>query len=251
MARLECLELACRRGDFALTVERLIVGNGEKIALLGENGCGKTTLLHVLAGLLPAAGQIFHQDDGVPAMRWDRLSARRRSEHMAYLPQEASLLFNLSVGELIELTLKDKESTAARPAAHPGEEYRRQVLAATEMTAFLHRPYHSLSGGERRRAMLARTLCRGREFVFLDEPTAPLDMRHSALFMRHAAASEATVLAAMHDLNLAVRHFDRFLLMKEGRILFDRSKNELQATELEEIYGLKLNSCGDHFVPEL
>lgn len=238
MGQIVCKNLECKRGGFTLKVERLSIAKGEKIALLGENGCGKTTLLHMLAGLLPFDGTIEYQ-----GKRWDKFRPQERAGHMSFLPQEAGVLFNLTVQELIALNLSE------RPPAGANE--REAVLEATAMKDFLNRAYHSLSGGEKRRAMLARIFCRGTDFVFLDEPTGPLDLRHSAQFMRYVCASAPGVVAAMHDINLAVKNFERFLLMKHGRILFDRKKKELKADELETVYGIELKDCGDHFMPVL
>lgn len=237
MGRIICQNLLCHRNAFALEVPSLTLGVGEKIALLGENGCGKTTLLQVLDGLLPlAGGSIDFQ-----SQRWDKFSAAKRAEYMAYLPQEAQVLFNLSVEELLHLTLNEGRllQDAEREAA----------VTATEMQAYLARAYHTLSGGEKRRAMLLRILCQNRAFTLLDEPTAPLDMRHGLKVMRYIGAMPQTVLAAMHDINLAVRFFTRFLLMKNGRIIFDVSKAELKTEMLEAVYGLKLDNCNGYFVP--
>ena len=238
MGKLICTDIACARGDFTLKVDFLALEEGEKIALLGENGCGKTTLLHVLAGLLPFTGSVTLGEE-----RWDRLSPERRAEHMVYVPQAAGLLFDLTVAELIELAL---------PGQNPLRgEARQAVLAATEMATFLHRKYHTLSGGEQRRAMLARVLCRDSAFIFLDEPTAPLDLRHAAQLMRHVSRRSAAVIVALHDINLALRYFDRFLLMKDGRIVFDKHKDAVTGEDLEAVYGIRLTRCGDHFLPEL
>ena len=233
-----CAGLAVTRGGFALRVDELRIAPGEKIALLGENGCGKTTLLQALAGLLPCGGAITYG-----GRRWDKLGPQARARHMVYLPQDSGILFNLTVEELIGLALADQPPLAG--------EARAAVLAATEMGGFLDRPYHSLSGGEKRRAMLARICCRDAALILLDEPTAPLDMRHAGQIMRHLRSGPAAVVAAMHDLNLATAWFDRFLLMKQGRILYDVRKDELDPVRLEEVYGLSLRRCGDHFVPGL
>lgn len=231
-------DLSVIRGGFTLRVDDLRLAPGEKIALLGENGCGKTTLLQALAGLLPCGGAITHM-----GRCWDKLGPEDRARHMAYLPQESGVLFNLTVEELVNLALAEQPPLAG--------EARLAALAATEMADFLDRPYHSLSGGEKRRAMLARLFCRDVSFVLLDEPTAPLDMRHAGQVMRHLRRGPAAVVAAMHDLNLAAAWFDRFLLMKQGRILYDVRKDELDPARLEEVYGLSLRRCGDHFVPDL
>ena len=222
---------ALNKGDFTLR-------EGEIHALLGENGCGKTTLLQALAGLQRCSGEMF-----LGETRWDKLNAAARAELLAYLPQEAGVLFDLHVKEILELAL---ENDADRLHG----EKRQELLRSLELETFLHRRYQSLSGGEKRRAMLARVFCRARPFTFLDEPTAPLDLRHSAMFMRYLAGRTGAVLAALHDVNLAVRYFDRFLRMKNGRILFDKTKDQRDATLLESIYGIGLSRCGDIFVPE-
>ncbi len=253
-AALHCRNLECRRGGFSLQVEHLSIKAGEKIALLGENGCGKTTLFQALAGLLPFRGNIEFiapQGEGernqtgreAEFLRWERLNPEERARHMAYLPQEAGLLFNLTVNEVLALTLAGQ-----RPLQG---EARAAALRAAAMEDFLERPFQALSGGEKRRVMLARVLCRGCVFTLLDEPTAPLDMRHATLFMRHAARIPGAVLAAMHDVSLALRYFQRFLLMKEGRILYDVAKEELATDMLETIYGIGLERCGDLVMPEL
>ena len=236
MGEIRAKNLLCRRGSFTLDIEELTINTGEKIALLGENGCGKTTLLFILAGLLPHKGELIYE-----GARWDELTAAKRSEYMSFLPQEADVLFNLTVEELSTLTLSGVKLN--------GEE-REAILEATEMTAFLPRIYHSLSGGEKRRAMLARVLLQARNFLFLDEPTAPLDLRHSARLMNYIASTKSCIVAAMHDLNLAVKHFDRFLLMKNGKILFDKGKHELDTESLEEIYSIKFKRLDNYFIPE-
>lgn len=237
MGELICTGLQTTKGTFTLAVDSLLIAKGEKVAILGENGCGKTTLLQTLAGLQPAAGAIAHNN-----ARWDRMAPEEKAVHMAYLPQESEVLFNCSVRELVALTLY------RRKLLHGAR--RQAVLEALEMADFEERAYSSLSGGEKRRAMLARVFCRDADFILLDEPTASLDMRHAALFMRYAVSVEAAVVAAIHDLSLAVRYFDRFLLMKQGRILFDKRKDELDGDELETIYGISLTRHGDFFMPE-
>lgn len=237
MGRLVCKHILCQRDTFTLSVPELVMGVGEKIALLGENGCGKTTLLQVLTGLLPLSGGRIE----FKGTRWDRLTAAKRAEHMAYLPQEAQVLFNLTVEELLGLTIDKRRILKGND--------REQAVMATEMGAFLKRIYHSLSGGEKRRAMLLRILCQNRAFTLLDEPTAPLDMRHGLKIMGFLQAMPSTVVVAMHDINLATRFFTRFLLMKNGRIIFDVSKTELETEMLENIYGLQLDVCNGYFLP--
>jgi iron complex transport system ATP-binding protein len=227
--------ITCRRGTFTLDIPEFAIRNGDKIALLGENGCGKSTLLSIFAGILQAdSGEISYNGG-----RWDKLNPRQRAKHMAYLPQTTELLFNLTVGELIELAIDEK----TKPD--------KLVLEAMEMNSYIDRIYHSLSGGEQRRAMLARVLSQQKAFTLLDEPTAALDLRHSAQCMRYISAQNMVVMAAIHDINLALRYFNRFLLMKEGQILYDTRKDELTTAMLSEVYGIGFARSGDHFIHEL
>ena len=127
MGEMICAGLSVNRGKFALRVDELRIAPGEKIALLGENGCGKTTLLQALAGLLPCGGAITYAGE-----RWDKLGPEARARYMAYLPQESGVLFNLTVAELISLALADQPPLEG--------EARAAALAATEMGDFLDRP---------------------------------------------------------------------------------------------------------------
>lgn len=238
MEKITVKELLFTRDNFTLEIGSLCIKQGEKVALLGENGCGKTTFLQILTGLLPSRGNVFFDDKP-----WEYFTTRERARYAAYLPQEADVLFNLTVGELLELRLKDELPVK--------EQERHEALQATSMLEFQERIYHSLSTGEKRRAMLARVFCRDCPCFFLDEPSAPLDLRHAAELMRYIASIPQTVVAAIHDVNLAVRYFDRFILMKNGRVLFDRSRKTLDVEELEEIYGIALSNHGGFFIPDV
>lgn len=246
MEKIVCENLFCERGDFSLYLEELHIHEGEKIALLGENGCGKTTLLQALNGVLPIGDGRLSYSSALwagEARLGKNVSSTERSNFMAYLPQEADVLFNLTVAELLALSLDNARLVQ--------EKERENILHATEMVTFQERIFHSLSVGEKRRAMVARVLCRDCPFILLDEPTAPLDLRHATQLMRYMAGMPRTIIAAIHDINLAIRYFDRFLLMKKGKILFDRSKDCLHVDELEEIYGIGLTNHGGYFIPAL
>ncbi len=233
-AHIRCERLLFTRGFFHLKIDSLDIYYGEKVAVLGENGCGKTTLLQLFTGILtPEKGVLYI--NGNPA-----LNVEEKSRAISYLPQEAGLLFNLTVDGLIKLTADDESGLTGTD--------KEAMLKALELEGFLNREYHSLSGGEKRRAMLARVLCRNTPFTILDEPTAPLDLRHGWLAMTYLSKLRGAAVVAMHDINMALRYFDRFLLMKNGEVAYDKTKGEINEQVLEDIYSVPMRRIDGHFV---
>ena len=236
MDSLTCFDVHCQRGGFGLHIPSLRLRRGEKVALLGENGCGKTTLLQVMSSLLPCSGRVTCQ-----GMSLASLSAAQKAGLLAFLPQEAHVLFNITVGELVEMCLE--------PGHLAPEAVRTVVLAATGMEPLLSRPVHTLSGGQMRRAMLARVCSRNAPFLLLDEPTASLDIRHAVEFLGYLTQKEECVVASMHDISLAVLYFQRFLFLKDGAVVYDKQRDELEAQDFTDIFGLPFVRHGGFFLP--
>ncbi len=182
---------------------------GAFTALVGPNGAGKSTLLRALAGLIePTAGEAAL--DGRRISAWP-LAARARV--LGFLPQEIAPAFSFTVDETVALG----ERVAGRPT-------RARALASVSATHLAARRLDALSGGERRRVLIASVLAQEPRWLLLDEPAAMLDLHHQAgLFrlLRDLAASGLGVLCATHDLNLAARFASRMLLLHEGRIAAD------------------------------
>jgi iron complex transport system ATP-binding protein len=223
----------------------LVVPAGRVVALLGANGAGKTTALRALARLhRPAAGRVLLGGDDL----W-RLSPRSAARRLAWLPQgdeaagpltveEAALLGRVPHrGWLAPYRAEDREAVAA-------------VLARLGLTDLADRPLATLSGGERRRALLARALVQEAEVLVLDEPTAHLDLRHQVelLELLRGLADERglAVVASFHDLNQAARTADELVLLAEGRVLARGPAAEvLTAAHLERAYGLAVEIVAD------
>ena len=195
----------------------LAVAAGELVAIVGPNGAGKTSLLRVTAGLLrPSAGaaRVAGRD---PATTPRRELARS----LAYLPQRYELAFPFTA---LEVALMGRYAHQRGP----GLERAVDVEAATaalerlDAAALAGRRFDTLSGGERRRVLLAQALCQGARAIVLDEPTAALDPAH-AIAVMGALATERTAGAAIllvtHDLDLAARYADRVLVLADGRAL--------------------------------
>lgn len=220
-AALECRDaVVVRGGRRILDTVSLTIHPGELVAVLGPNGAGKSTLLRALAGdFVPNSGEVHLC--GRPLASWN-LAERARVR--AVLLQDLQVGFAPRVRDVVAL------GHAPHGATHGDELARRmavdEALARVEMSSFADRSMPTLSGGERQLVHLARTLVQigplpasSPRFLLLDEPTASLDLahRHRVLAIaREVARQGVGVLAILHDLDLALAHADRALLLANG-----------------------------------
>jgi iron complex transport system ATP-binding protein len=221
MTELQAIALGVVRGNRHilrdLTVE---CRGGEFVAVIGPNGSGKSTLLAALAGLLQAdTGSI-----ALDAQPLATIPARDLAQRRAYLPQNARCEWPLPVERMVALGLVPIVSSLRITV--PEETARIDaMLAACDLTAQRHQPVTTLSGGELARAMLARALIADPQLLIVDEPLAGLDPRHAwdaAARLRQLAVSQGKlVIAALHDINIALRCATRVWALKEGRLLAD------------------------------
>lgn len=193
---------------------------GTLTVLAGPNGAGKSTLLKVLSGDIEADGGTVRIDGSDIRQMHPRALALRR----AVLPQASDVSFPLTVHEVVRLGLS---RTIRRNEMGPTID---DALRQVDLVGFAGRYYHQLSGGERQRVHLARVLCQvplrqpdrsAPAYLFLDEPTTGLDIKHQSMVLEVAhsfAAAGGGVLAVLHDLNLAATYADRIAIVCEGRI---------------------------------
>ncbi|MFN3652682.1 MAG: heme ABC transporter ATP-binding protein [Armatimonadota bacterium] len=206
---------------------------GEMAALLGRNGAGKSTLLSLVSGVrAPSAGAI--RLDGRPLTE---ISARERARQVALVPQSAAVPFSFTVREWVSLG-RTPYLSPWRGERDADREVVAQALQAAGVEALADRLVGEISGGERQRAALAQALAQEPQLLLLDEATAHLDLRHQLDLLRLVRSLNRerglTVLAAIHDVNLAALWFDRLLLLHEGRILADGSPHEVLRPDLLE-----------------
>ena len=208
---------------------------GELLALVGPNGAGKSTMLGVLSGdLKPSSGSV--QLDGRSLGSYSHLElARRRS----VLTQENHVSFAFTVAEVVEM---GRSPWAKTPQLSEDDDAIQSALTAADVSHLLTRHYGSLSGGEKARVSLARVLAQRTEVVFLDEPTAALDLRHQEEVMRTAAALAASgraVVVVVHDLSLAAAYASRVALISGGRLDAVGTPAEVFTAErIHRVYGL-------------
>ncbi len=219
--------------DVSLSVER-----GEFLALVGPNGAGKTTLLRTCNGLIePNAGTVSVAEEDVST-----LSARAIGRLVATVPQETTLAFDFDVEDVVAMGRTPHRSRFSMAASedHAAVE---AALDRTDTARFANRSVGELSGGERQRVLLARALAQATPVLLLDEPTASLDINHQVrtLSMASALTDEGkTVIAAIHDLELAARFCDRIALLSEGSVLdVGRPEDVLGAEQLETAFDVR------------
>ncbi|WP_115863765.1 heme ABC transporter ATP-binding protein [Halorussus litoreus] len=193
------------------------VSEGQFVGLVGPNGAGKTTLLRTVTGALaPDRGEV--RVDGDPVQS---LSSKEASRRVAVVPQDTHLSFDFPVEEVVAMGRHPYQSRLSGA----GESDRERVARALERTEVDHladRPITAVSGGERQRVLLARALAQDAPVLLLDEPTASLDINHQVrtleLVRDLVDDDDKTVVAAIHDLNLAAHYCDELRLLADGAI---------------------------------
>lgn len=196
-------------------------------ALVGPNGSGKTTVMHLAAGLRkPATGMVFL--DGEPLVS---LPARQRARQIALVEQHPNTTLDLSVRDVVAL------GRIPHVGSWPGARDRDAgaVDEAMETAAVTHlasRRWPTLSGGERQRVHLARALAQRPRVLLLDEPTNHLDLSHQLDFLERVTTLGITVIAVLHDLDLAAAFCQDVAVMHQGRLHSQGAMAEVLTGEL-------------------
>jgi len=210
---------------------------GDFLAILGTNGCGKTTLLRAMAGLLPYRGEVLLFERPVA-----RMKRREIASHMAILAQSTGIYQPYSVYDTVMMGryvhMRD------RFFSEPSEEDRavvRRYLETLDLLTLQNRSITELSGGQLQRVFLARTLAQEPHIILLDEPTNHLDLRYQLELMHYlktwVSEGKRAVIGVLHDVNLALQFANKGLILHDGGM---RSFGEMgkicTGTVLKEIY---------------
>ncbi|MGF0116297.1 putative F420-0 ABC transporter ATP-binding protein [Promicromonospora sp. Marseille-Q5078] len=222
---------------------------GAVSGLLGPNGSGKSTLLRVLAGVQPPstgparpagttgpARVVFAGTDLLALPR------RRRARTLAFVEQEASTDLPVTVLDAVLLGRIPHRSLLAGDS-HDDRAAARRALATVGVADLADREVTTLSGGERQRVHMARALAQEPALILLDEPTNHLDIAaqlDALRVLRDLAGRGVTVLAALHDLQLAAQHCDHVVLLSDGRVVAAGDVRDVLVPDvLDPVYGVR------------
>jgi len=215
------------------------------VSIVGPNGCGKTTLLKAIAGLLPSRGGISIMGKCCKSMK-----QRELAKNIAMLSQAPTIYFTYSVFDTVMmgryLHIKDKFSN--QPTKHD-KEIVAQSLAAVGLLELKNKEITKLSGGQLQRVFLARALAQQPRIILLDEPTNHLDLKCQIDIIEYlkkwAQRSEQkrAVVGVLHDINLAMLLSDRVIIMENGKIATDDTANNIvRSNILNQVYDMDVTA---------
>ena len=214
------------------------------LGVLGVNGAGKTTLLKCLNRILkPRTGRVMLNEQNVKHMHRNEVAT-----HFAYVPQKygdepLSVFDTILLGRkpYIKLTATEHDLRIVEA-----------ILHRLEIEHLALRSTNQLSGGEMQKVIIARALAQEPEILLLDEPTSNLDLKNQLQVMqlvtRAVREHDMAAIVSMHDINLAFRFVDHFLMLKDGKVHLSAPKENVTAADIEEVYGVKVivSEVDDH-----
>lgn len=213
---------------------------GEFVGIIGSNGTGKSTLLKCLSGIIPVTGgkiTIEGRDNA-------SLTQRERSRKVAVVPQSFAIDYDFLVEDMVMmgrnpyLGYKDRESTEDWKIVD-------HAMNISDTKKFRGRLFNELSGGEKQRVIIARAIAQQPDILLLDEPTSALDVHHQIEVMEMIETlnreAQMTVVAVLHDLNLAARYCRRLVMLYNGRVVADGTPKEVIVEHnMELLYDMKM-----------
>ena len=201
---------------------KIDIKQGEFVVLMGESGSGKTTLLRVLAGLEKAEGEVH-----VEGNSWKNVPTQQRG--IGFVFQDYALFDNMTVEENLLFVKRD-------------EKFARELLELTELTGLSNHNVKSLSGGQKQRVALCRAMMNRPKLLLMDEPLSALDRKMREILQReimkfHKTFGTTTIMVS-HDAEATYALADRVIVLEQGKIIKDGSKDSVLKKEQKMVYSL-------------
>ena len=219
-------------GSHILKGVSIEVSDKDFVGIIGPNGSGKSTLLKSIYRVLtPQSGTVFLDGNALNSYK-PKESARK----MAVVAQHNYYNFEFSVQDVVLMGHAPHKKAMERDNA---DDYRivREALEKVNMGGFAQRSFSTLSGGEQQRVILARALAQQTQCLILDEPTNHLDIKYQLQLMDIVRSLRLTVVAAIHDLNIAAMYCNKLFVLQNGRIIaFGPPKQVLTREFIRQVY---------------
>ncbi len=211
------------------------IAPGRITAVMGPNGCGKTTLLRCIGGLLePTSGSV-----GIDGQEVGSYSARALAQKVAFVRQQAQTDFEFSAFETVLMGRNPYQHHLQNESQKDWDIVEQCMKQTNTWHLRLAKPTE-MSGGEMQRVMIARALAQQTPVLLMDEPVSNLDIAHQLEIMRLLRTTDKTVVIVIHDLNLALQFCDDLMLIHNGALLFHgRMADGLTTENIATAYGVK------------
>lgn len=212
------------------------VEKGELVSILGTNGAGKSTLLKTINLILkPHTGVVYLDGKSVREMKREEIARR-----IGYVPQ----FHQRNVLRVFETVLLGRKPYIKWNVTREDVEKAEKILEVMNLTQLAFRRMDELSGGEFQKVMLARAIAQEPQVLLLDEPTSNLDLKNQLevmeLIRRITKEKNLSTIVVMHDINLALRFSDRFILMKGGEIFQAGGKEIITEENIKRTYAVEV-----------
>lgn len=223
----------------------LVIGRGRVTAVMGPNGCGKTTLLRLAGGLLePTEGQVLVE--GRPVGSY---GARELARRVAFVRQQPQADFEFSAFETVMMG-RNPYQRCLQGESQEDHDIVERCMKQTGVWHLRQAKLGQMSGGELQRVMIARALAQTTPVLLMDEPVSNLDIAHQIEVMRLVKGAEGkTVVVVLHDLNLALRFCDDLLLLHDRSVCYHGPVAEgLTADNIAAVYGVRTHLADGNIV---
>lgn len=224
------------------------VADGEFIGLMGPNGSGKTTLLRCMMDYLPAESETVLVD----MKPIHTFTQRELARMFAVVPQSSTTDFTFTAYDIVMMGRIPHISSRFVGESKADAEVVRKAMETTDTRRFATRVFSELSGGERQRVIIARAIAQQPKALLLDEPTVYLDINGQFeimdLIKKLNKEDDITVIAVLHDVNLAARYCDRIALLNDGVVeSIGTPKEVLTPDTIQSVYGIEVVIRKDPF----
>lgn len=216
------------------------IEKGKFYSILGPNGSGKTTLLKLISKILPIEKkQIYIESKDIV-----NINSKMLSKRIAVVPQSTEIEFDFSVEDIVLMGRTPHISRFSTESSLDMEKAEK-AMKITNTYTLRNKSIKTLSGGERQRVVVARAIAQDTDIILLDEPISHLDIHHQVEIMKQIKRlneeKNITIIAVLHDINLAAAYSDKIILMKEGKVHSAGISEEiLTERNIKEVYGLEV-----------